>query len=78
MSDVEVHLERGGVTEAVGRLRRYSGRGHESVTFEYDGAWLSSPETFSLEPALALTRGTFTPDRGKPMFGSLGDSAPDT
>ena len=33
---------------------------------------------FSLEPALALTRGAFAPPAGLAMFGSIGDSAPDT
>jgi serine/threonine-protein kinase HipA len=31
-----------------------------------------------LEPALALTRGTFAPSQGLATFGSIGDSAPDT
>src|SRR3546814_18636662 len=35
----------------------------------------SDLDRFSLEPALALTRGSFTPPAG---FGSIGDSAPDT
>ncbi len=52
-------------------------RGAESVLFEYDGTWLADPDRFSLEPALALTSGTFAPRSGLATFGSIGDSAPD-
>ena len=53
-------------------------RGTETILFEYDADWLGDPERFSLEPALALTRGTFAPPAGLATFGSIGDSAPDT
>jgi len=33
---------------------------------------------FSLEPAMKAGAGVFTPDRGREMFVSIGDSAPDT
>jgi len=36
-------------------------RGKESVLFEYAGAWLDDPGRFSLQPALAMTRGAFAP-----------------
>lgn len=49
-----------------------------SILFEYDTPWLENPDRFSLEPALALTRGTFAPPAGLATFGSIGDSAPDT
>ncbi|GLS40022.1 hypothetical protein GCM10010869_56190 [Mesorhizobium tianshanense] len=39
---------------------------------------LDDPDRFSLEPALALTRGAFAPPAGLATFGSIGDSAPDT
>lgn len=77
MADVEVHLELDGRTRAVGLLRRYSDRG-ESVTFQYDDSWLADDARFSLEPGLALTRGPFPSPPGQALFGSLGDSAPDT
>lgn len=67
------------MTETAARAR--SGW-HEAIAFtirfEYDGAWLADPDRFSLEPALALTRGTFAPPDGLATFGSIGDSTPDT
>jgi serine/threonine-protein kinase HipA len=43
---------------------------------EYDKTWLGNPARFSLEPALRLIPARFThPDT--PMFGAIGDSAPD-
>ena len=53
-------------------------RGTETFIFKYDGAWLVDPDRFSLEPALALTRGGSAPPAGRVTFGSIGDSAPDT
>lgn len=75
---IEVHIDFAAGLRQVGLLRRAARRDGESVTFEYDGAWLRDPERFSLEPALALTAGVFAPDRGLGIFGSIGDSAPDT
>ena len=78
MPDFEVHIDLDGRTRPIGLARTNRARGAETVLFEYDGAWLDDPDRFSLEPALALTRGTFAPAAGLNMFGSLGDSAPDT
>ncbi len=78
MADFEVHIELNGQTRPIGRARSNRARGAETVLFEYDSSWLSAPERFSLEPALALTRGAFAPPAGLSIFGSLGDSAPDT
>src|SRR3546814_13984744 len=75
MADFEVHIDRDGRTRPIGLARSNRVRGTETILFEYDGAWLDDPDRFSLEPALALTRGSFTPPAG---FGSIGDSAPDT
>ena len=77
MADFEVHLDLHGRTRPVGIARSNHVRGTHTVLFEYDPAWLEDPERFSLEPALALTRGTFAPPAGQAIFGSLGDSAPD-
>ncbi len=58
-------------------------KNRESATFEYYSEnWLAHPYRFSLEPTRALGPGPFytTPDKtmfGTPMFGALGDSAPD-
>lgn len=49
----------------------------ESATFEYDKNWLTHPERFSLEPALKLGPGPFHAPSDKPLFGAIGDSAPD-
>lgn len=78
MPDVEVHIDLERQTRRVGLLRRHTARGIETVTFEYDDAWLLNDKRFSIEPALALTRGLFPPAQGQAIFGSIGDSAPDT
>ena len=78
MSDFEVHIALNGRTRQVGLARSNRVRGKETILFEYDESWLKDPERFSLEPALAMTRGAFAPPSGLTVFGSLGDSAPDT
>jgi serine/threonine-protein kinase HipA len=61
----------------VGRLWARTHRERESATFEYDKSWLTHPERFSLEPALKLGPGPFHTPSGRPLFGAIGDSAPD-
>ncbi|MCA0255816.1 MAG: HipA domain-containing protein [Proteobacteria bacterium] len=78
MADFEVHLNLHGRTGPIGLARSNRVRGAETILFEYDHAWLEDPDRFSLEPALALTRGAFAPRTGLTTFGSIGDSAPDT
>ena len=78
MPDFEVHIDLDGRTRSIGLARCNRVRGSETVLFEYDSTWLEDPDTFSLEPALALGRGTFAPPDGLSIFGSIGDSAPDT
>lgn len=78
MSDIEIHIDLQGQTRQVGLARCNRVRGKETVLFEYLDGWLNDAERFSLEPALALSRGTFAPPHGQPVFGSIGDSAPDT
>ena len=78
MPDIEVHIDLDGRPRLVGLARRNRVRGSETVLFEYADAWLADPERFSLEPALALTRGAYAPPAGQSIFGSIGDSAPDT
>lgn len=78
MADVEVYIDLDGTPRPVGLLRRHASRREETVTFEYDETWLADDERFSIEPALALTRGVFPPPPDQPIFGSIGDSAPDT
>lgn len=78
MADFEVYLDWGGDLRRVGLARGNRVRGGETVVFDYDDAWLQAPDAFPLELGLPLTRGTFAPAAGLPIFGSLGDSAPDT
>jgi serine/threonine-protein kinase HipA len=61
----------------VGRLWARVRNDRESASFEYDRAWLAHPERFSLEPALALGPAPFHTASGQPLFGAIGDSAPD-
>jgi serine/threonine-protein kinase HipA len=77
MPDVEVHIDLDGTTRPVGLLRRHVARRVETVTFEYDDAWLTDNNRFSIEPALTLTRGVFPTAHKQKIFGSIGDSAPD-
>lgn len=78
MTDVEVHIDLEGQVRPLGILHRQASRRGETVTFEYGEAWLGDANRFSIEPALTLTAGTFPPQAGQPIFGSIGDSAPDT
>ena len=78
MADIEVHISLDGQDHAVGLARRNLARGAETVVFEYADDWLRNPAAFALEPALPLTRGSFPPPRHQAIFGSIGDSAPDT
>ncbi len=78
MPDIEIHIELDDQLRRIGLARRNLVRGMEMIAFEYAPDWLADPECFSIEPALALTRGVFTPPAGQPTFGSIGDSAPDT
>lgn len=78
MSEIEVHIEFEGALKRVGTLRRQPRRGGEATTFEYHADWLGDAAGFSLEPALRRGRGVFSPADGRTLFGSIGDSAPDT
>ncbi len=61
----------------VGRLWSRVRNGRESATFEYDASWIARADRFAFEPALALTTGPFHTGADRPMFGAIGDSAPD-
>jgi len=61
----------------VGTLWFRSRNSRESASFEYDPVWLDSPGRFALEPGLKLGAGTFHTQNNLPLFGALGDSAPD-
>jgi serine/threonine-protein kinase HipA len=72
-----VYVDLEGVPHLMGRLWTRVRKDKESATFEYDPAWLEHPSRFSLEPALALGPGPFHTTGDTPMFGAIGDSAPD-
>ena len=78
MRNIEVHLETDNGSTTVGLARINHARGNETMVFEYDDSWLASAQRFALEPSLPLTRGAFSPLAGQVLFGSIGDSAPDT
>lgn len=61
----------------VGRLWARTRKDRDTATFEYDKTWLSLPDRFSLEPALKLVPGPYHTGSDKPLFGAIGDSAPD-
>jgi|GEM_PF-4881426 len=61
MTEFEVYIDLYGDTRPIGLARSNRVRGTERILFEYDAEWLESLDRFSLEPALALTRGAFAP-----------------
>ena len=75
--EILVCLDLQGASRLVGRLWARMRKDRESATFEYDKGWLAHPERFSLEPALKLGPGPYHTPTGKPLFGAIGDSAPD-
>lgn len=75
--NVFVYVDLGGTSHLAGRLWARVHRNKEGATFEYDNAWLKHPSRFSLEPALMLGPGPFHTGADVPMFGAIGDSAPD-
>ena len=76
--EFEVFIALAGRDVRVGTLWREPRRGYEATGFSNDPAWARAPEGFALEPALVLSQGAYSPAAGRAMFGSLGDSAPDT
>lgn len=75
--EVLVYVDLNGVPYLVGRLWARTRKNKEGATFEYDARWLEQRERFSLEPALKLGPGPFHTPADTPMFGAIGDSAPD-
>jgi len=74
---VFVYVDLAGVPHLVGRLWGRVRKDKEGATFEYADAWQENPNRFSLEPALKLGPGPFHTTADTPMFGAIGDSAPD-
>lgn len=75
--EVLVYVDLDGAPYLVGRLWTRLRKNKETATFEYDPGWLQHPARFSLEPALQLGPGPFHTAADLPMFGAIGDSAPD-
>ena len=76
-TEVLVYADLEGVAHLLGRLWARVRKNKETATFEYDAAWLKHPARYSLEPALQLGPGPFHTPADTPMFGAIGDSAPD-
>lgn len=72
-----VYVDLDGAPHLVGRLWSRIRKGREGATFEHDKSWLSNPLRFALEPALMLGPGPQHTGADRPIFGALGDSAPD-
>ena len=77
MPDIEVFIDWQASCRLIGRLHRQSGRGRETVSFQYDDGWIEAADHFSIDASLKVGRGVFVPLPGQEMFGTLGDSAPD-
>ncbi len=76
-TEVLVYMDIAGAPHLVGRLWAHVRKSKESSTFEYDSSWIEDAEHFSLEPALMLGAGPFHTPPGRPLYGAIGDSAPD-
>ncbi len=76
-NEILVYVYLQGTPHLVGRLWARTRKDRESATLEYDKSWLAHPGRFSLEPALKLGPGPFHTPAGRPLFGAIGDSAPD-
>ena len=72
-----VYMDIAGAAVLVGRLWSRVRRQRETGTFQYDPDWLKRPDRFVLEPALILSPGPYNTGADRPMFGAIGDSAPD-
>jgi serine/threonine-protein kinase HipA len=75
--EVLVYVDLAGTPHLVGRLWARMRKDRESASFEYDKSWLAHPERFSLEPAMELGPGPYHTASDRPLFGAIGDSAPD-
>jgi serine/threonine-protein kinase HipA len=72
-----VYMDIASAPVLVGRLWSRVRKQRETGTFEYDAGWLKRPDRFALEPALILSEGPYHTGVDRPMFGAIGDSAPD-
>jgi serine/threonine-protein kinase HipA len=77
-TDIEVHIDLDMQVHRVGTLYAPERGPRSLATFHYHADWIDSPTAFSLEPALQMGRGAFAPPSGQMLFGSIGDSSPDS
>jgi serine/threonine-protein kinase HipA len=75
--EILTYVDVGGVPLLAGRLWTRARGGRQNATFEYDRAWLEYKDRFSLEPVLEAGPGPFHTGGDRPLFGAIGDSAPD-
>jgi serine/threonine-protein kinase HipA len=75
--ELEVFVELRGTNFLVGRIWSRVIKGRESASFEYDQEWLKSDFRFPLAPLMSMDTGPHHTEAGKPLFGAIGDSAPD-
>jgi len=73
---IEVTVETRGQEIVAGTLWVHE-RGGQSATFRYTDEYLSSPDSYDLDPALPKSSGVFQTPVGRPMFSAFADSAPD-
>lgn len=60
-----------------GQLYSHRRRGAESASFVYDDGYLARPDSYRLDPALPMLRGTLQTPAGQALFGGFADSSPD-
>jgi serine/threonine-protein kinase HipA len=73
---IEVTVEARGREIVAGTLWVHE-RGGQSATFRYTDDYLSSPDSYDLDPVLPKSSGVFQAPAGQPMFSAFADSAPD-
>ena len=70
-NEILTYIDLNGILTSVGHLWIHSKQGRQSISFEYDRAWLKMPNRFSLDPALQLSEGAFHASVDKPLFGAI-------
>src|SRR5689334_2025514 len=74
---VVVHCDVDGSPRVVGRLTTEARDERESAELELDGTWLKTSHHRMLEPMLRCLPGPHLAGHTMPLFGAIGDSAPD-
>lgn len=75
---IEIHIDHGGATHLVGRLRYVAKRRGQSSVFVYADEWLDNPDAFALDPAnLPLDDRQIYTSGKSALPGALRDTAPD-